>query len=180
MSKKVLILSASPRKGGNSDLLCGQFAKGAEEAGHQVEKIRVQEKKIAPCLACYGCRGTGICVQRDDMAAILDKMVTADVLVLATPVYFSDKLVVLTGLSGSGKSSLAHAAPVHGDPGQGGLPHRHRRRGPGSHGAHRGCHAGLYRLFARRPGEGCHLRLRRVSEGRGHGHQSVPGGLPAG
>ena len=88
MSKKVLILSASPRKGGNSDLLCGQFAKGAEEAGHQVEKIRVQEKKIAPCLACYGCRGTGICVQRDDMAAILDKMVTADVLVLATPVYF--------------------------------------------------------------------------------------------
>ena len=84
MSKKVLILSASPRKGGNSDLLCGQFAKGAEEAGHQVEKIRVQEKKIAPCLACYGCRGTGICVQRDDMAAILEKMVTADVLVLAT------------------------------------------------------------------------------------------------
>ena len=88
MSKKDLILSASPRKGGNSDLLCGQFAKGAEEAGHQVEKIRDQEKKIAPCLACYGCRGTGICVQRDDMAAILDKMVTADVLVLATPVYF--------------------------------------------------------------------------------------------
>ena len=88
MSKKVLILSASPRKGGNSDLLCDQFAKGAEEAGHQVEKIRVQEKKISPCLACYGCRGTGVCVQKDDMAAILDKMVQADVLVLATPVYF--------------------------------------------------------------------------------------------
>ena len=88
MSKKILILSASPRKGGNSDLLCDQFAKGAEEAGHQVEKIRVQEKKISPCLACYGCRGTGACVQKDDMAAILDKMVEADVLVLATPVYF--------------------------------------------------------------------------------------------
>ena len=88
MSKKVLILSASPRKGGNSDLLCDQFAKGAEEAGHQVEKVRVQEKKISPCLACYGCRGTGVCVQKDDMAAILDKMVEADVLVLATPVYF--------------------------------------------------------------------------------------------
>ena len=88
MAKKVLILSASPRKGGNSDLLCDQFAKGAEEAGHQVEKIRVQEKKIAPCLACYGCRNTGVCVQKDDMAAILDKLVEADVLVLATPVYF--------------------------------------------------------------------------------------------
>ena len=88
MSKRVLILSASPRKGGNSDLLCDQFARGAEEAGHQVEKFQVQEKKIAPCLACYGCRGTGACVQKDDMAAILDKMVEADVLVLATPVYF--------------------------------------------------------------------------------------------
>ena len=63
MSKKVLILSASPRKGGNSDLLCDQFAKGAEEAGHQVEKIRVQEKKISPCLASNGCRGNGNCVQ---------------------------------------------------------------------------------------------------------------------
>lgn len=88
MSKKVLILSASPREGGNSDLLCDQFAKGAEEAGHRVEKIRVQEKRIAPCLACYGCRGTGVCVQKDDMEDILNKMVQADVLVLATPVYF--------------------------------------------------------------------------------------------
>ena len=81
MGKNVMILSASPRKGGNSDLLCDQFARGAEEAGHKV-------KKIAPCLACYGCRNTGVCVQKDDMADILDKMVQADVLVLATPVYF--------------------------------------------------------------------------------------------
>ena len=88
MEKRVLILSGSPRKGGNSDLLCDEFARGAREAGHQVEKIRVQEQKIAPCLACYGCRGTGMCVQKDDMAAILEKMVAADVLVLATPVYF--------------------------------------------------------------------------------------------
>lgn len=88
MSKKILILSASPRKDGNSDLLCDQFARGAEEAGHSVEKIRVQEQKINPCLACYGCRGTGSCVQKDGMAAILEKMVEADTLVLATPVYF--------------------------------------------------------------------------------------------
>ncbi len=88
MAKKVLILSASPRKGGNSDLLCAQFARGAEEAGHMVEKIRVQEHKIASCLACYGCRETGVCVQKDDMADILEKMILTDVLVLATPVYF--------------------------------------------------------------------------------------------
>ena len=56
MSKKVLILSGSPRKGGNSDILCDEFARGAMEAGHEVEKIRVAEKKIGYCRACYACR----------------------------------------------------------------------------------------------------------------------------
>lgn len=56
MSKKVLILSGSPRKGGNSDLLCDEFMRGAQEAGNEVEKIRVVSKKIAPCSACYFCR----------------------------------------------------------------------------------------------------------------------------
>ena len=57
--KKVLILSGSPRKGGNSNILCDQFAKGAREAGSVVEKIRVADKKIAPCRACYYCRDHG-------------------------------------------------------------------------------------------------------------------------
>ena len=51
MSKKVLILSGSPRKGGNSDLLCDEFLHGASEGGNQVEKIRVAEKKIGYCHA---------------------------------------------------------------------------------------------------------------------------------
>lgn len=88
MSKKVLILSGSPRKAGNSDLLCDQFAKGATEAGHQVEKIRVAEKNIGYCRACYACTGSGQCVLQDDMAEVLQKMIVADVLVLASPVYF--------------------------------------------------------------------------------------------
>lgn len=88
MSKKVLILSGSPRKNGNSDLLCDEFMKGALEAGHQVEKIRVAEKNIGYCRACYGCRETGVCVIKDDMAEVLQKMIDADVLVLASPVYF--------------------------------------------------------------------------------------------
>ena len=50
--KKVLIISASPRKGGNSDLLCDQFLKGAKEAGHQAEKISLPEHKINYCLGC--------------------------------------------------------------------------------------------------------------------------------
>lgn len=88
MSKKVLILSASPRKGGNSDVLCDEFARGAEVAGHSVEKIRVAEKNIGYCRACYACKNSGKCVIGDDMAEILQKMIDSDVLVLASPVYF--------------------------------------------------------------------------------------------
>ena len=88
MSKNVLILSGSPRKNGNSDLLCDEFMKGAIESGHQVEKIRVAEKNIGYCRACYGCKDTGVCVIKDDMAEVLQKMINCDVLVLASPVYF--------------------------------------------------------------------------------------------
>lgn len=89
MSKNVLILSGSPRKGGNSDLLCDAFMRGAQEAGNDVEKIRVAEKKIGYCSACYYCRDhDGICAKKDDMAKLLQKMIDADVLVLASPVYF--------------------------------------------------------------------------------------------
>jgi len=89
MAKKVLILSASPRKGGNSDLLCDQFVRGAKDAGNQVEKIFLRDKKINHCVACGACQGNGgTCVQKDDMAEVLNKMMAADVIVMATPVYF--------------------------------------------------------------------------------------------
>lgn len=89
MNKKVLLLSASPRKGGNSDLLCDAFMRGAMESGNETEKIRIAEKRIGFCNACYYCRRHGgICVQKDDMAELLQKMIDADVLVLSSPVYF--------------------------------------------------------------------------------------------
>nr|WP_321497676.1 flavodoxin family protein [uncultured Methanolobus sp.] len=88
MSKNVLILSASPRKGGNSDLLCDEFMLGAEEAGNQVEKIFVRDRAIAYCTGCGTCFTTKKCSIKDDMTEILDKMVAADVIVMATPVYF--------------------------------------------------------------------------------------------
>lgn len=88
MSKRVLILSGSPRKGGNSDLLCDEFAKGAVESGNEVEKIRVAEKNIGFCRGCYACKDNGKCVIKDDMADVLQKMIDADVIVLASPVYF--------------------------------------------------------------------------------------------
>ena len=87
--KKVLLISSSPRKNGNSDLLCDQFRKGAIDAGHRAEKIFLAEKKIHYCIGCGACAdATRPCVQKDDVAEILEKMVEADVIVLATPVYF--------------------------------------------------------------------------------------------
>lgn len=86
--KNVLILSGSPRKGGNSDILCDEFAKGALESGHNVEKIRVAEQNIGYCRACYACKGSGVCVIKDDMTDLLQKMIDSDVIVLASPVYF--------------------------------------------------------------------------------------------
>ena len=89
MAKKVLILSGSPRKNGNSDILCDRFAQGAREAGNDVEMIRVSEKKIGYCKACYYCQNSGgKCAVKDDMGEILQKMIDADVIVLASPVYF--------------------------------------------------------------------------------------------
>lgn len=87
--KKVLIISGSPRKQGNSDLLCDEFARGAREAGHQVEKVRVAELKIGYCRACYYCaKHDGVCAIKDDMAVLLAKIQAADVVVWASPVYF--------------------------------------------------------------------------------------------
>jgi multimeric flavodoxin WrbA len=62
--------------------------KGATEANHQVEKVVLADKKINYCTGCYACRGNGLCVQKDDMAQILDSMLASDVIVMATPVYF--------------------------------------------------------------------------------------------
>lgn len=88
MNKNVLIISASPRKGGNSDLLCDEFRRGAEDSGNHVERIFLRDKEINFCKGCGVCNRSHACVQQDDMVEILGKMVAADVIVLATPVYF--------------------------------------------------------------------------------------------
>lgn len=70
---KVLMINGSPRPQGNSELLCQEFCRGAEAAGHQVEEIALRDKVIYPCKACYACFRTGRCVQKDAMAEILEK-----------------------------------------------------------------------------------------------------------
>lgn len=89
MSKNILLISSSPRKNANSDILCDEFMRGADESGHQVEKIRLVDSDINYCIGCCTCIGKpGSCVQSDDMNGILQKILVADVLVFASPVYF--------------------------------------------------------------------------------------------
>ena len=84
-----MIISASPRRGGNSDYLCDRFMAGAQESGHNVEKLFLGDKKINYCMACYYCKNhDGLCAIKDDVPEIIDKIIAADIVVLSTPVYF--------------------------------------------------------------------------------------------
>jgi len=85
---KVIGISASPRLNGNSDLLLRQALAGAESAGAQTEYIRLADLKIAPCIECNSCYKTGSCVVKDDYHTISAKMLEADRLIFATPIFF--------------------------------------------------------------------------------------------
>ncbi len=104
--KNILIISSSPRKKGNSQMLCEQFKRGAEKKGHNVKLIRIMDANIGYCRACDGgMRNGGTCVLKDDMAEILELFQKADVLVLATPVYFY-------GISAQMKTFIDRTYPI--------------------------------------------------------------------
>lgn len=105
MSKNILILSSSPRKGGNSETLAASFAKGAAEAGHKVETIYLREKNYGFCKGCLACLKLGHCVIGDDAVEIAARMHDADVLVFATPVYYYS-------VSGQLKTMMDRANPL--------------------------------------------------------------------
>ena len=105
MNKKVLIISSSPRKGGNSETLAAAFAKGAREAGHQIETVYLREKQVGFCKGCLACLNLGHCVIQDDAVEIAAKMHDANVLVFATPVYYYC-------VSGQLKTMLDRANPL--------------------------------------------------------------------
>lgn len=90
MSKNVLIISSSPRKGGNSDTLCDKFMEGAVSGGNNVEKVFLRDKNINYCTGCGLCNTNDytVCSQKDDAVEVIEKMIAADVIVLSTPVYF--------------------------------------------------------------------------------------------
>lgn len=86
----ILVLNGSPRKEGSTAAMVGAFAAGAREAGHQVDIVPVCQKKIAGCLACEYChtKGNGKCVQQDDMQQVYPLLEQAQMIVLASPVYY--------------------------------------------------------------------------------------------
>ena len=86
--KKVIVISTSLRRGSNSDMLADQFAEGAKAAGNEVEKISLVGKNIQFCKGCFGCQKLGRCVINDDVNAIMAKVLKADVICWATPIYY--------------------------------------------------------------------------------------------
>ena len=87
IKSNILILSGSPRKGGNTELLVEAFEKGASQK-HHVEIVSVRDYKVNPCMGCNACFKNHTCAQKDEMVSIYEKMANADMLVIASPVYF--------------------------------------------------------------------------------------------
>ena len=86
--KKVIVISTSLRPGSNSHAMAEQFAKGAEDAGHQVEFVSLRGKEIKFCIGCLSCQKTGACFIKDDVPAIMESVLNADVVCWATPIYY--------------------------------------------------------------------------------------------
>lgn len=86
--KKIIVVSSSPRKGGNSDVLAHRFAEGALSAGNEVKFVSVRELDMKFCTGCLFCQSHDKCVLNDGMNALYSDFENADVLVFATPVYY--------------------------------------------------------------------------------------------
>ena len=85
---KILVITGSPRKNGNSATLADHFIKGAKEAGHEVVRFDAAFKKVHPCVACNSCGMNGPCVFKDDFEFVREHIIGADCVVFATPMYY--------------------------------------------------------------------------------------------
>ena len=106
MAKKVLIISTSLRSGSNSEILAKECEKGALAAGHDVELLSLKGKDIKFCIGCLSCQSKGTCVLKDDVAEIMEKVLAAEVIVYATPIYYYE-------MSGQMKTLLDRMNPMY-------------------------------------------------------------------
>ena len=93
--KKVIVISTSLRRGSNSDMLADKFVEGAKSARNYVEKISLVGKDIRFCTGCFGCQKLGKCVIKDDVNDIMAKVLEADVVAWATPIYYYEMLSLI-------------------------------------------------------------------------------------
>ena len=94
MSKKVIILNASPRKNWNTAKMLKEAQKGAESVGADVEYIDLINLNYKGCISCFACKKIGnttggLCAYKDDLRPILEKILNADALIMGTPIYYS-------------------------------------------------------------------------------------------
>ena len=104
--KKVVVISTSLRPGSNSNALAEKFAEGAKAAGNEVELISLRGKEIKFCIGCLKCQETGACVFKDDVPAIMESVLNADVVCWATPIYYYE-------MSGQLKTMLDRLNPLY-------------------------------------------------------------------
>ncbi len=88
MARYVLVFKGSPRENGNSSILADQAAEGARASGADVEVYSLHRMNIRPCDACDTCQETGVCVLKDDMQTLYPKLIQADAIVIASPIYW--------------------------------------------------------------------------------------------
>ena len=106
MGKNVLVVSASLRPTSNSHALALAFAEGAREAGHDVETVSLRGKRIEFCRGCLACQAGAACPLKDDAAAIVERIVAADAIAFATPIYFFE-------MAGQMKTLLDRSNPAY-------------------------------------------------------------------
>jgi len=84
---KVLGISGSPRRHGNTETLLDSFLDGAKAAGASVEKVVLKEINYSPCRGCNACHKTGECIVKDDAPGVYDRILAADIVAVASPIY---------------------------------------------------------------------------------------------
>jgi multimeric flavodoxin WrbA len=107
MKKKIVIVSASLRSGSNSEALAQEVARGASANGNEVVFVSLKDRDIRFCHGCLACQKTGKCAIKDDVAALLPVVSSADALVFATPIYYYE-------MSGQLKTFLDRMNPLYG------------------------------------------------------------------
>lgn len=85
---KIVVLQGSPNIKGSTNILVERFIQGAEESGHEVQRFDVARMKINNCRGCMVCMSNEVCVQQDEMQVVREAILSADMLVFASPLYY--------------------------------------------------------------------------------------------